>query len=323
MAAVELFFIIFLAAVLFLAALTATPARAASSGDFAGLVNIGHGRQIYMKCRGRGSPAVVLISGKGNGAADWSEILDPADPLRKSPYDMAGHEENARIYRSDAAVFPAVSRFTHVCAYDRPSTRIEGKDISTPVKQPHTVDKDVDDLQKLLAASGQHGPYVLVAHSYGGLIARLFARQHRNEVAGLVFVDIVSEYMQRVANHKALAQWDKLNRISSPQAPEAVELLDAFAKIDAAPELPRVPNVVLSADKPWDPVLVAAMYKKLGGAAVTWKESLAAQDLLAASAPAEHIKQTNSGHFVYTYQPALVVNAIRMVVDEVRRSSAR
>jgi pimeloyl-ACP methyl ester carboxylesterase len=186
-----------------LTALYPSGAHAAVSGDFAGLIDIGSGREMYLECRGRGSPTVVLISGKGNGAADWSEILDPADPLRKSPYDMAGHEESAAIYHSASAVLPLVSGFTRVCAYDRPGTRIEGKDISTPVPQPHPVDQAVDDLHKLLAASGEPGPYVLVAHSYGGLIARLFSRQYPKEVVGLVMIDIVSELVQKTTSSEA------------------------------------------------------------------------------------------------------------------------
>ena len=52
----------------------------AQTGDSARLVDIGGGRKMYLECRGTGSPTVVLISGKGNGAADWNEILDPDDP---------------------------------------------------------------------------------------------------------------------------------------------------------------------------------------------------------------------------------------------------
>ena len=42
---------------------------------------------MYLECSGTGSPTVVLISGKGNGAADWSEVLDPADPAHDADYD--------------------------------------------------------------------------------------------------------------------------------------------------------------------------------------------------------------------------------------------
>ncbi len=160
-------------------------AASAVATDFSRLVEIGGGRKMYLECRGTGSPTVVLISGKGNGAADWNEVLDPADPAHDARYDLVGQGQG-KLRESEAAVLPAVSRFTRVCAYDRPGTRIDGGDISTPVAQPHRLDQDVLDLRMLLAAAGETGPYVLVPHSYGGLIASLYAHTHPDEVAGLV-----------------------------------------------------------------------------------------------------------------------------------------
>jgi hypothetical protein len=37
--------------------------HATENGNFAGLVDIGSGRKMYLKCSGRGSPAVVLVGG--------------------------------------------------------------------------------------------------------------------------------------------------------------------------------------------------------------------------------------------------------------------
>jgi hypothetical protein len=58
-------------------ALLVTPVKAA---DFSGLVDIGGGRKMYLECSGTGSPAVVLISGKGSGAADWSDGSEGTSP---------------------------------------------------------------------------------------------------------------------------------------------------------------------------------------------------------------------------------------------------
>ena len=44
-------------------------------------------------------------------------------------------------------------------------------------------------LYALLEAAKEKGPYILVAHSIGGAYMRIFAAQHREEVAGLVLVD--------------------------------------------------------------------------------------------------------------------------------------
>ena len=61
---------------------------------------------------------------------------------------------------------------------------------------------------------------MLVAHSYGGVIATLFARTWPAEVVGLVMVDTVTELMQTIASPEALAKWDEVNRRSSSGAPE-------------------------------------------------------------------------------------------------------
>jgi pimeloyl-ACP methyl ester carboxylesterase len=291
------------------------PAR--GNGDFAGLVAIGDGRKMYLECRGMGSPVVVLISGKGNGAADWNEILDPADPIHRAPTDLLAVGQG-KLVASDKAVMPSVSGFTRVCAYDRPGVRMDGQDISTPIPQPHAADRAVDDLHRLLTAAGESAPYVLVAHSYGGVIAMLFTRIYADEVAGLVMVDTVTELMKNVASAQAVAAWDASNKISNPEAPEAVELLDAFAKIEAAPRRRELPAMVMSADKPWPDITGA---QSAATEMVTFSDWLASEDMLAKSLDAPRIAQTNSGHNIYQYSPQLVVDAIRMVVDAVRQGS--
>jgi len=49
------------------------------------------------------------------------------------------------------------------------------------------------DLSRLLSAVSVVPPYVLVGHSWGGVIARMFAHTHRHQVAGLVLVDATHE----------------------------------------------------------------------------------------------------------------------------------
>jgi pimeloyl-ACP methyl ester carboxylesterase len=287
----------------------------AAAADVSGLVDIGGGRKIYLACSGTGWPTVVLISGKGNGAADWKAVLDPADPAHDADYDAVAWGKGD-LHESESAVFPSVSRWTRVCAYDRPGTRLDGADQSTPVAQPHRVDQAANDLHRLLTAAGESGPYVLVAHSYGGAIATLFARTWPAEVAGLVMVDTVTQLMRNIASPEALAKWDEVNRRSSPAAPEAVMLTDAFAKIDAASPLRALPAVVLSADKPWQPPTATKESQQASG--VTFADWQASGDLLATSLNAKHVTKTRSGHNIYAYSPQLVIDAIREVVDAVR-----
>jgi pimeloyl-ACP methyl ester carboxylesterase len=295
---------------------TPTPASTASTReDISGTVDVGGGRRIYVECRGQGSPTVVLISGKGNGAEDWLQVLDPADPVHDTPGDdvSAGM---GKLLRSDDAVLPSVARFTRVCAYDRPDVRLEGDDLTTPRSQPHTADLDVDDLHALLAALGEPGPYVLVPHSYGGVVATLYARTFPEEVSGLVMVDTATEVMADVISPAKLANWDATNAATSPQLREGVELVDAFARIDRASPMPDVPAVVLSADKSWRTDLLPPELDQTD--MVTFDDWLGLQDRLAFALHAEHITETNSGHNIYLYSPALVVDAIRDLVDDLR-----
>lgn len=302
------------------AALILIAADASAADGFSGSVDIGAGRKIYLECRGTGSPTVVLISGKGNGAADWSEILDPADPAHKADYDAVAWGKG-HLRKSEQAVFPMVSRFARVCAYDRPGVRLDGADQSTPIAQPHPVDQAADDLHQLLISAGETSPYVLVSHSYGGLIATLFARTWPDEVGGLVMVDSVTPLLREVASPKHVAKWDELNRKTVPAAPEAVMLLDAFAKIDAVARLRALPAIVLASDKPWQPPSAQPQSDPVGG--VSFADWKASETLLAASLNARFITNTNSGHNIHAYSPQLVVDAIHEVVDAARAGKAR
>jgi pimeloyl-ACP methyl ester carboxylesterase len=189
-------------------------------------------------------------------------------------------------------------------------------DSTTSRKQPHKVDADVRDLHALLKALDEPRPYVLVSHSYGGLIANLYARTYPKSIGGLVMVDTVSPTMRDVVSRAALAEWNATNARTSPQVREGVQLIDAFRRIDAAGPLPKVPAVVLSADKPWRIDLLPPEARE--GDHVTFENWLASLDSLSTQLHAEHITTTNSGHDIYVYSPQLVVDAINEVVDAVR-----
>lgn len=284
----------------------------------AGLVDVGGGRSIYAKCAGQGTPTVVLIAGKGNGAQDWQDVLAPGDPAHDAPGDDVSAGMGT-IEPGDDAVFPATARFTRVCTYDRPDVRVDGPDVTTPRGQPHTIDLDVDDLHALLIALGEPPPYVLVAHSYGGMIAELFARTNPQEVGGLVMLDAGTPLLADVTDGRRLINFDVANAATSPLVREGVKFVDAVEKVEAAPLLAAMPAVVLSADKPSRTDLLPAKVAAIP--MITFAQWLAAQDLLARQLDAEHISVTGSGHNIYLYNPALVTDRIARVVDDVRRQT--
>ena len=100
---------------------TAPPALAQ---DFAGLVDIGGDRSLYLNCQGSavaGSPTVFVVPGMGSYAQAWNASIPPTDPVRAQPYDLV--DEAAIDYPTDLAVQPIVARTTRICSYDRPDTR--------------------------------------------------------------------------------------------------------------------------------------------------------------------------------------------------------
>ena len=216
-----------------------TSARPARS--FAGLVDIGGGRKMYLECRGSGSPTVVLVSGLDSAADVWTS-----------------YQTNPAL-----AVFSEVSEFTRVCAYDRPGTPV-GDNLtpsrSDPVPQPTTAQDAVRDLHALLRAVDEPGPYVLVGHSYGGLITRLYAGEYPSDVAGIVFVDAFAPEWQTALTPE---QWQIAKAITGPSKDQliqypAMERIDMDASVTqvraAAPPRRSLPVVVLSRDTATNPM---------------------------------------------------------------------
>ncbi len=285
---------------------------AAPSGDVARSVDIGGGRSMFLTCSGAGSPTVVLVSGLGERADNWAVTTDPAT--------------------SGQAVFPQVAKVSRVCAYDRPGTetttaagRQESR--STPVPQPTTGTAAAADLQALLVASGEPGPYVLVGHSYGGDVVRLFAAAHPAATAGMVLVDALSENLPDRLTPQQSADLEKLNSPSTQGRPPGAEEFRfgvVFPELRAITSTPRVPTVVLSADRK---VISSAdiatgqlpPFVTQEFADALWAAQLAAQDELAGKFPGStHVTRTNAGHYIHIEQPQVVVDAIRQVVDAAR-----
>ena len=284
--------------------------QAAESGNFAGLVDIGSGRKMYLKCNGNGSPIVVLVGGFRASADDWS-ISDKSKPT----------------------VFAEVGKFTRVCACDRPGTPVgEKPSRSDPVPQPTTAKDAVADLHGLLTASGEAGPYVLVGHSYGGLVVRLYTSTYPKDVSGLVLVDALSEGLRDAETPQ---QWAIQRKLVQGDDPESLALYPALERIDvdrscdqirAVPALHSMPILVLSADHPWGPQVksmiaagkLAAEVPPDYGYVVDAAQKKA-QERLAKLVPNEkHVTKTNSGHEIHKEQPQLVIDAIREVVEAVR-----
>jgi pimeloyl-ACP methyl ester carboxylesterase len=134
------------------------------------LVDIGSHR-LHILCAGEGEPAVVFDAALGASSLSWG------------------------------LVHPAIARATRACVYDR-----GGFAWSDAGPLPRTAGRIADELHLLLQRAGVRGPYILVGHSFGGLVMRLFAARHRDTVAGLVLIEpaIPEEWSEPSADKQAL-----------------------------------------------------------------------------------------------------------------------
>jgi pimeloyl-ACP methyl ester carboxylesterase len=111
------------------------------------------GTAMHLHCTGDGAPTVILEAGAFGSAQVW------------------------------AWVQPRLAERTRVCSYDR-----AGLGWSDDAAD-HDGVAAVERLRALLAAAGEHGPYMLVGHSLGGALIRIFAARHPDEVVALGFVE--------------------------------------------------------------------------------------------------------------------------------------
>ncbi len=162
------------------------------------LVDVG-GYKMHINCVGQGSPTVVLAVGLDDFSIPW------------------------------AFVQPEVAKFTRVCSYDR-----AGLGWSEPSPNLRTSRTMVEELHTLLVNAPVEKPYVLVGHSFGGALVRLYAHDYPDQVTGMVLVDAThDELITRIpAWRKALNQKLGLFRTLAP--------LSSFGLLALSPE--NIPN---------------------------------------------------------------------------------
>ena len=112
------------------------------------------GHRLHYRCDGSGTPAVILEAGIAASSLTWSRVR------------------------------PALAQSTQVFSYDR-----AGLAWSEGTSGARSMTALVTELDRLLKHAGVQPPYILVGHSFGGLVIRAFARFHPAKVAGLIFVD--------------------------------------------------------------------------------------------------------------------------------------
>jgi alpha/beta hydrolase fold len=238
-----------------------TTSAAVATDSFAGVVDIG-GRGLYLRCAGSGSPTVIMEGG---------------DEDTSHSYAFAG---------------TSIADVTRTCVYDRANL---GQ--SDPADGPRGLSELVGDLEALLDSAEVEGPYVLVGTSGGGYITAGYAFAHPDEVAGMVFVETPSPFIDPPQEIIELTAWDSPSNIEKRDYLQVEK--DAWA---GRTEIGDIPVTVISNDYGPD--------AEFPGERTNVEDQ---KGWLVLSPRAEQVVVT-TGHAVEEVDPQLVIDAILDVV---------
>ncbi|MGY2115780.1 alpha/beta fold hydrolase [Nocardia gipuzkoensis] len=277
------------------------------------------GRRIFVHRLGSGGPAVVFLPGASAVGLDYFGVQQQ------------------------------VSQFTTAVVYDR-----GGTGYSDPLPLPRTAAAVAAELHELLRAQNIAAPYVLAAHSLGGLYAHRFTQLYPRDVAGLVWLDglhrdwddFMPPEMHLAAAEQMAPDLEQLDQLRSAMREMRTELLadypehvrgplidakasdewikigiaersrltDVATELRAGPNLPDVPVVALSVLGP-DPAQQAETLQKMHDG----RRRMDAALLSAVSHGEQRILSDTAHHRLCFDRPDAVVQAIRDVVDRAAR----
>jgi pimeloyl-ACP methyl ester carboxylesterase len=233
--------------------------------------NIGGYRLAY-ECAGAGSPTVILEAG----------------------YTASG------ISTYGPVIMPALARRTRECTYDRAGDGLS--DARPPSVRPLTGATQAQELHTLLRVIGVGPPYVLVGHSYGGMIIREFAARYPHQVAGMVLLDASSEPEVAVYDRLHAGPW--IDGTVQPGPNQKINIHATVRQLRRAPSLGPMPLIVVTAGILQDQWLKT----------VPKLEANAQTRLALLSADSIHVLDRGTGHFIPTLDPQIVIAATKAVL---------
>jgi pimeloyl-ACP methyl ester carboxylesterase len=241
--------------------------------DFAKRIPVGQ-EQVFIDCQGvRHGPAVIFESGSGGMADDWRLVQ------------------------------PVVARRTQACSYTRPDT---GRGGSRDGYLIPTEDDIAHQLHSLLAKASVPPPYVIVGHSYGGMLARRYSIIYPNDVVGMVFVD--SAHEEQIWRFRAIA----------PNSIRGISESDLLRQGFLAPNEhlqwhDDIPLVVIEhglpvANIPGEPDKNAAIEKEMDALD---------SDLMSRSRYSTLVRAKHSHHMIPLEEPQVVIQAVNDVLNKI------
>jgi len=232
---------------------------------------------------GTGVPPIVLFSGAGVSLQGWQPL------------------------------YPGIEKLGTVLGWNR--FGMQGSD-APPENQSGTV--VLGSLRELLGYNGLQPPFVLVAHSLGGLFANLFARLYPDQVAGVLFLEAShpadEEALQRDESElvKSLGRVIPLPEVffEPNLRAELACVEETLREIESAGPFPDVPLRVITGG-------LAPRGAQMSPGAVAARR--ANQQALARLSPwGKQVVAQQSGHFPQMTEPGLVVRVLSDLVGEVK-----
>jgi pimeloyl-ACP methyl ester carboxylesterase len=253
------------------------------------MIDVG-GRRLHCFAYGAGSPTVVLISGLEISQEYWSSVIpDLAAAATVVTFDRAG------IGKSEIGDLPT-----------------DGG-------------QSARDLRVLLNRLSVPKPYLLVGHSYGGFVARLFASMYPDDMGGLILEetqheDILTE-MRKVLKGKDLETFEEV-LVAGVDAPPNPRTEGDYRnvtreEVKKSRPLPPMPFVILTcADRAraFGPMFSGATIEEIA------RVDSALMDELAASIPGgKQIMIQGTGHNVHVDKPEVLIAPVREMIEAVQR----
>ncbi|MCP1135851.1 alpha/beta hydrolase [Paenibacillus polysaccharolyticus] len=237
--------------------------------------------KLYCKYSRNGTPSVVFIAGLGDSCETWNLIQDQ------------------------------ISEVASTFSYDRAGV---GKSEGTSV--PRTCKDLVNEMLELLLVHNMKSPFILVGHSFGGLIARLCGSLYPNLVSGIVLVDGVPEYKE-LAYEKVLTGTLRVSNREYYENPllnhELIDKVASYEQITQHSQLYDIPLSIITRGLPdrmedtWPAQAILEIEQKLQF------------DFQKLSTSSRHRIACCSGHNIHHDEPEIVIEEIMGILKEMKK----
>ena len=241
-----------------------------------------NGYDVEYQLEGKGKHTIFLEAGGSAGLKDW-------EPIYQSLAEKA-----------------QVIRYSRI-----------GNGHSQKLQKHYSAAEYADEVKQLLSALNIEKPIIIIAHSYGASIARIFAQQYPKKVSALMLIEPASEHDVEIMRSIDLAKAEKqIAEIKQNDMSQGMsnQYLDFWAKYPL-PDYPDIPNI---------PVTVIASVKKYPNPSILFFEDKARKmwgklhsDWANTFPQGKAVLTNNSYHYPHHDEPEMVLKEVIELLSKV------